>query len=312
MRKKYILPVIFVLLALVFCSCSFLNQSGGGAENGAHEALIKEAGELADAAALQYDAGLTFQSEYVYGLAQAEVSSLRLCVDTVLWLKGEGANKAEVIGGAPYKSFDEIFAAGMGSDAPYYFEGVLYKMQGEDEKAGECYKKAAYNPLHKDRDFYYLKKLTVEELYAIKEKAAELENRIYKEYTPRTALCAERTGAEFSAAYHLAMAQDNEENAELAAQCALNALLVSPQSPSLYSGAALYAMKAGYAELAEEILNDGLFLSPEDASINYAAALLYAAAGDNATAKTFIETAKANAAGDLLARVNALSKQLSN
>ena len=312
MRKKYILPVISVLLALILCSCNLFNQGGGAADNSAHEALIKEASDLADAAALQYDAGLTFQSEYVYGLAQAEISSLRLCIDNILWLKGEGANKAEVIGDAPYKSFDEIVGAGMGSDAPYYFEGVLYKMQGEDKQAEECYKKAAYNPLHKNRDFYYLKKMTVEELYAIKEKAAELENRIYQKYAPRTVLCTERTGAEFSAAYHLAMARDNENNAELAAQCALNALLVSPQSPSLYSGAALYAMNAGYIELAEEILNDGLFLAPEDASINYASALLCTASGDTAKAKTFIEVAKKTASGDLLTRVNALSEQLSN
>lgn len=308
MIKKIILPLLSLLLVLPFCSCSFIKQNG--ADNSAHEALMKEAGELADAAALQYDTGLTFQSEYVYGLAQAEISSLRLCVDTILWLKGEGANKDEVIGDAPYKSFDEIVAAGMGSDAPFYFEGVLYKMQGEDKKAEECYAKAGYNPLHEERDFYYLKKMSVDELYRIKEKAAELEKKIAAAYTPRTALVAERTGAEFSAAYHLAMAQENEENAGLAAQCALNALLVNPLSPSLYSGAALYAMKAGLTDLAAEIINDGLFLAPEDASVNYVAALMFFAAGDNAKAKTFTDTAKATATGDLLARINALSAQI--
>ncbi len=307
MIKRITVVFLALLLVLTLCSCNFIKQNG---KPDAHEALIKEAGELAEAAALQYDAGLTFQSEYVYGLAQAEISSLRLCIDNVLWLKGEGKSKAEVTGDAPYNSFDGIVGAGMGSDAPFYFEGVLYKMQGEDEKAEECYKKAGYNPLHKDRDFYYLKKLSVDELYEIKKKARELEDRIHAAYTPRTALLTDTaSGAEFSAAYHLAMAEENADNAELAAQCALNALLVGPSSPALYSGAALYAVKAGLTELAVEIINDGLFLAPDDASINYTAALMFSASGDNAKAKAFLDTAKVTATGDLLARVNALSEQ---
>ena len=311
MLKKIIIPLLSLSLLLSFCSCQYFAVTGNNktVDTSAQRELMKEVEELCEAAALQYDVGLTFQSEYVYGLALAEISSLRLCVDRVLWLKGEGKNFAEVVGDAPFTDWDEIVGAGLGSDAPFYFEGLLLKFQGATEKSEECFKRAAYNPLHKERDFYYLRKISVKELYALKEEAAALENKVLAAYTPRTVLLAELTGAEFSPAYHLAMANEKQDNAVEAFQCAMNALLSSPLTPSLYGAAAAYAMNANEPEQAAEIINDGLFLAPEDASVNYIAAMLSCAKGDNASAKAFLDTAKKSADGDLLARVNALYEQ---
>ncbi len=303
MPKKITVILLSVLLLLSCCSCGIFNRNK--VDTSAQGELIKSVKELCDTAALQYDVGLTFQSEYLYGLAQAEISSLRLAIDTVLWLRGEGKNFAEVVGDAPYKSFDEIIGAGPGSDAPLYFEGLLYKFQGEDEKSEECYNMAAKNPVHKERDFYFLRKLAVKELYSLKEEATECEKHVCDRYTPRTALITAHTGAEFSPVYHLALASD-ETDAGAALQCALNALLTGPTVPSLYGAAASYAMSAGKVTLAVEILNDGLFLAPEDASVNYVAALYSHAKGDDTAAKTYLDTAKKSADGDTLASINAL------
>ncbi|MCR5693408.1 MAG: hypothetical protein K6G89_00340 [Clostridia bacterium] len=313
MPKKFLVLMLGAVLLFTLCSCGLINPvpDGNSEETGnAHVSLMAEAESLAEAASKQYDAGLTFQSEYLYGLAQAEISSLRLCVDTVLWLKGEGANLAAVIGDAPYKNWDEIVGAGLGSNVPFYFEGLLYKFQGQSAKADECFDKAGYNPLSFDYDFYYLKKMSVDKLYSIRNDAAVLEAKICKLYTPRTYLLAERTGAEFSPAYHLAMAGESGRTPAEAAQCALNALLSSPLTPYLYGYAASFELNAGKAELASEILNEGLFLAPEDATVNYVSALFSHASGDDNAAKAFLDTAKAGAEGDLLAKINDLYGQI--
>jgi len=305
--KKIIIAALscLILFSLTACNPGGNNQESGS-KNGTYDQLVKNVNELLSAAALQYDVGLDFESEYVYGLAQAEISSLRLLIDNVLWLKGEGEEISDIIGDAPYSDWDEIVAAGLGSDAPFYFEGLLWKMQGEKEKANELFKKAQANPLHEDRDFYYIKKMSVKDLYELRKEVVELENKIYAAYTPRGVLLTERTGAEFSPAYHLAMASDRAASASQAAQCALNALLCSPYSPALYGNAALYALAAGDIELTAEILSDGLYLAPDDVSINYAAAVVSYAGDDNASAKVYLDKAKANATGDMLARVNEL------
>ena len=306
--------MIAVIVAAMLCSCGIVGQrpgsgSGNSKKGSAHAELMDEVNALVENAARQYDVGLTFQSEYIYGLAQAEISSLRLLVDTVLWLKGEGSGLAEVIGDAPYRTWDEIVGVGLGSPAPFYFEGLLARFQGDDRRAEECFERAKYNPLCDERDFYYVRNMSVKELRELRDKAAELENKVHSEYVPRTFLLAGRTGAEFSPAYHLAMADERIGNAAEAAQCALNALLSSPLTPSLYASAAAYEMNAGNAGLAAEILNEGLFLAPEDASINAIAATYAYSAGDLDTARSCLETAKAGAQGDLLERVNALYAQ---
>ncbi|MBO4791356.1 MAG: hypothetical protein J5592_03635 [Clostridia bacterium] len=308
MLKKTVAFILAAALLISLCSCGLL--SGRGGKNTAHEELIAEVRELAAAAAEQYDAGLTFESEYVFGLAQAEISSLRLFIDWLLWLGGEGENITAVIGDAPYRSWEEIIAAGIGSPAPFSFEGLLCRVMGEKERSEELYEKAKYNPLYSERDFRYLRDLSVDELRPIREEAAKLELEIYGVYTPRTVLLAPPTGAEFSPAYHLAMAEEMAEDPKTAAACALNALLASPLTPSLYAGASVYELNAGNAELALEILNDGLFLAPEDASVNYVAALVSHTAGDDASARSFIDTAKAKADGELLENINRLAGQI--
>ena len=297
MPKKILTLLLAALLTFSLCACGLFAKIGKRAvkDDTAHVELMAEVDALIEAAARQYDAGLTFRSEYLYGLAQAEISSLRLCIDYVLWLKGEGANLAEVIGDAPYRTWDEIIGAGPGSSVPFYFEGLLYKFQGETEKSEACFAQAGYNKLYEKRDFYYLRRLSVDELYSLKKDVAAQEDRVYRLYTPRTALLAERTGAEFLPAYHLAMANERASDTDAAAQCALNALLTDPLTPSLYANAAAYELSAGNVDLAIEILNEGLFLAPEDESVNDVAKLFTDAAGDNAPAASLLSVVNLSA-----------------
>ena len=105
----------------------------------AHERLFYEVRQMTETARQQGDAGYSLVEEYLLGMAQAEISSLRQCADTTLWLRGEGANLAEVIANAPYADWDAIVGAGPGSDAPFYFEGLLLTFQGKDSEAQACY-----------------------------------------------------------------------------------------------------------------------------------------------------------------------------
>ena len=320
--KKLLLIFLALVLALSLAACGGKSPDEGETptpgdtvqtvdpDAPAHEQLMAEVNNRLVWAAQQADVGMTLQSEYLYGMAQAEISSLRLSIDTILWLMGEGENLSEVIGSAPYKDWDAIVGAGPGSDAPFYFEGLLLTIQGKDAEAEECYKKAAANPMHTERDFYYLRNMTVEELYALEEEVSALEDTVYGLYTPRTRLLAERTGAEFSPYYHLAMAEERADYPAEALQCAVNALLTNPVEPSLFSAAAAYAMDAGKVDTASEYINEGLYVYPEDGSLNYMAALLCAAAGDTEAAGNYLDTAKANAEGELLEQINALAGQI--
>ena len=329
MMKKILITLISAALLISLCACGEETAapsaaSPSGAQSGAaagsaqelpadaaaHEQLMAEVRQYVETARQQGDAGYSLVEEYLLGMAQAEISSLRQCADTTLWLRGEGANLAEVIGSAPYGSWDAIVGAGPGSDAPFYFEGLLFTFQGKDSEAQACYDKAAKNPQHKERDFYYLRNLSIEELYKVKEDAAALENEIWQSFTPRTKLLAERTGAEFLPEFHLTMADSCKDCPTDALQYAVNALLVNPFSSTLYSAAAVYAMDAYDVEQAVEFINEGLFMFPEDGTLNYVAALLCVSAEDNAQAKEFLKAAEAANDPDLKEQIDALYEQI--
>lgn len=277
-----------------------------------HDQLMAKCRSYMDRANELEDVGNVLTAEYLRGYAQAEVSSLRLCIDTILWLMGEGDSLSDVIGEAQFKKWDDIVGAGLGNEAPFYFEGLLFEIQGEKEKAEEGYQKAEMNPGHEKRDFYYLRHMSVEELKRLREKVYQLECDISDQYTPRTELIRERTGAEFAPAFHLALMKENEDSPTKMFQCAVNALLTNPTDPSLYSVAVTAALNAGKAEEAYEYINDGLFLFRDDAELNYLAALFAASAEKKDEAKEFLTKAKADETADeeLKAKIQALSEQI--
>lgn len=277
----------------------------------AHEQLLAQAVNYVTDARQKTDVGLNLQGEYFYGQAQASVSGLRYAIDYILWLMGEGETLADVTAGAPYRDWDSIVAAGMGSPAPYYFEGLVFEVQGKTAEADACYKRARANPTYEEMDFYYLRNMSIDELYALRETILTAEIAIYEEYTPRTVLCStQRTGAEYSPTYHLALATKAAENdnAHLAWSCALNALLTNPTQAELYGAAVSYGLEVSDEE-AVEILNEGLFVFPDDPSLNYFAGALALSAGDTAAAKDFLTIAETGSEGDLKAMCQDLLAQ---
>ena len=276
----------------------------------AHEQLMARCRTYLDRANDLEDVGNVLTAEYLRGYAQAEVSSLRMCIDTILWLMGEGESLSDVIGAAPYRTWDDIIGAGLENDAPFYFEGLLSEIQGKKEEAEEYYDKAGMNPGHEERDFYYLRHMSVEELYQLRELVLEMEYDISDQYTPRTALVKEPTGAEFAPAFHLALMKEYEDSPTEMHQCAVNALLTNPTDPSLYSIAATTAINSNKLEEAYEYVNDGLFLFGDDAELNYMAALLAASDDQKEEAKAFIARAKDKADEELMVKIQALSEQI--
>ena len=276
----------------------------------AHDQLMSKCRTYLDRANDLDDVGNVLTAEYLRGYAQAEVSSLRMSIDTILWLMGEGESLSAVIGNAPYRTWEAIIGAGLGNDAPFYFQGLLLEIQGKKDEAEESYQKAAMNTSHEERDFYYLRHMSVEELYQLREKVLELEYDIVEQYTPRTALVKEPTGAEFAPAFHLAVMKEYEESPSDIYQCAVNALLTNPTDPSLYSIAATAAINAEKLEEAYEFINDGLFLFSDDAELNYYAALLSASEEKKDQAKACLEKAKVKADEELKTKIQALSEQI--
>lgn len=317
MAKRLLSIILSICLVLTLCACdkpenmSVESVSGNPEASGnACEALFERVQAYEETAGLHSDVGMTLSGEYFYGMAQAEVSSFRLCIDTVLWLLGEGDSLDDVIGDAPYRDWDSIVSAGLGSDAPFYFEGLIYTFRGKTEEAEACYKKAAAYPSHKERDFYFLRNMSVNDLYALREQALTLEREVSSHLVPRASLTAERTGAEFSPAYHLIMAKESQDPLT-AKQCAINALMASPREPKLYGAAALFAMHAQDPELGSELINEGLFLWPKDDLLNLLAAFFSYSSGEYDAAKKFLAVAKEGGDAKILEYASALENEIS-
>lgn len=307
MIKRILSLLLCFLLAVSLCACN----SGGSSEETpdiselqqpdtdapAHEHLYHQSEEMLIYAHHAEDSGVALQADYFYGMALAPISSLRFCIDNILWLKGEGETVADIVSAAPFGDWDAIVGAGLGSPMPFFFEGLLFTFQGKNDEAAECYKKAEANENFAEMDFNYLKSMSIDDLYALRNECIKKEMAILNEYTPKAAMLAKRTGAEFSPIYHAALAGEMQQSGDSYSmyRCFFNAVLCNPQIPDYYSSAALTAMQVGEVETAELIINDGLWAFPQNGEINYVAATMTFANGDIDTAKEYLQTAKADA-----------------
>ena len=291
----------FLLAAAMTFTLAACNGGEGGklgVKAPAHEQLFSASDTYLTYARQTADLGVALQAEYTYGLALAPVSSLRLCVDNILWLKGEGEALGDVVGDAPFGNWDDIVAAALGSPMPFYFEGLAYQVQDMDAESAACYQQAKANPHYAEQDFFYLKGMSVEDLYKIRNAALEKELAILDEYMPRTALYATRTGAEFTPVYHMALMSEKLETNDMASAygCALNAVMSNPQIPDCYASAILLGLQTNQGDAAIDILNEGLWAFPQNGELNYVAATLKAAKGDSEGAKAFLQIAMADTA----------------
>ena len=311
--KKLLALLLMLALALSLCACESIKDifnpstsddppdlSGleePDADAPAHEHLYYKSEQMIVYAHHAEDTGVALQADYFYGMALAPISSLRFCVDNVIWLKGEGKTVADIVSAAPFGDWDAIVGAGLGSPMPFFFEGLLFTFQGKSDEAAECYKRAKANSNYEEMDFNYLKSMSIDDLYSLRNDCVKKEMAILNEYTPKSTMLAERTGAEFSPIYHAALADEMQQSNDSYSvyRCFFNAVLCNPQIPDYYSSAALTAMQVGEVEIAELIINDGLWAFPKNGEINYVAATMALANGDKDTAREYLQTAKADA-----------------
>ena len=225
------------------------------------------------------DLGLQLQADYAYGWAAASVSSMRYCIDCLLYLEGEGDSLEDLVGERP-GNWDEIAAQNYASPYPYFFEGLVYNSQGKNEDAKKCYEKALVNPkfsAENDKSLLILDILSASELKSVKTKLTMLEDKIYEVYNPDKSTYP-RSHMNYSDKYLRTLAKEtltaNEYDYREALRHYEAALAVNPFEGDNFVGCALMNIYLGEVEQTFFYVNEGLFVDPEHEGLNKIAELL--------------------------------------
>lgn len=225
--------------------------------------------------------GLAPQADFAYTAGAAAAGSLRLCIESILFLKGEGDAPEDVILGR-LGDWDSLARLSPASPYPDYFEGLVYQMQGNKAKAKEYYTRTLVNPAWPQDgwDLAYLKQLDVAELYTLRDALLQTENSFYRASPPEL-IAIQRDVCNFSAAYLIAKAQEalEAEDTALAAAYAEAAVRADPFDGNAFAAAAVTALMMGDSDAAAEHINNGLYIAPEHEGLN---TMLNTLAGEDA------------------------------
>lgn len=290
MQKRWFSICLILLLMFAMCACEKESDpsdatSVGGAEAGASNgsggnadsvtatscddfiALMSSIKERGDKT---MQLGLQATGEYYYSFAGASTSALRYAVEYILWLKGEGDTLASFTADSRYSGWDTIAEINYASPYTSYFEGLLLEIQGKYEESLKPYSIASIMPAFPDEglDFYYLKKMEVADLYALRDRLRDLEEKIYAAYTPNL------TGREWERyLYHTdyllglsAESVDAKDYAKALTYARL-ALKADPFSADVWNNAAACALLAQDLPLTGSYVDEGLAIFPEDARL---------------------------------------------
>ena len=231
--------------------------------------------------------GMKLQAQHYYSMAGSSVSAMRLAVDHILDMKGESkylddvadAEDTNVTAKPTYKDWESIAAISPASPYPYYFEGLIYHIQGNESKAKEAYRNALINPLFSENSaaFYYLSELGIDELSTIRDELAVIESDLYEIFTPRP-YGLERHPMNFNDEYLRAKAKDvlekepNEYTEALRYYTA--ALRVNPFDAKNYASCALISIFNNDVDAAITCVNEGLWVDENNKELNQIAAWL--------------------------------------
>ena len=203
---------------------------------------------------------------YFYGMSGTVLSSLRLAAERILWLKGEGENFASLAEGSRYTDWDTIAEICYASPYPYYFEGLLYDVQGETEKASELYSYSSImtNFPEEGLDFYFLKDMTIDDLYKLRDELRQKEEDLYSQYTP-VLYGLERSVYNGISEYLFADAMEKLEQEKYrdAFILARYAVRQNPKSEEYWILAVIAALSADEPYLAIAFLDEGFKYFPE-------------------------------------------------
>jgi tetratricopeptide (TPR) repeat protein len=212
--------------------------------------------------------GLQIQADYAYGWAAASISSMRYCIDCLLYLNGEGETLEQVTG-QRMDNWDEIAAMNYASPYPYYFEGLVYNVQDKNEDARKCYEKALVNPAFSsqtDESLSVLLTLSVKQLKSLKKKLIEWEDKIFAVYQAERNPYP-RSEFNYSDKYLRTLAREVLEEDQTNYRSALRhykaALAVNPFDGDNFVGCALMSLYMDDMDRTFFYVNEGLYVDPE-------------------------------------------------
>lgn len=132
------------------------------------------------------DVGMQLQAHYYYGMAGSSISAMRFAIENLLAMKGEEDLVNSIDN--PYTDWESIGMISFASPYPYYFEGLIYHIQGNESKAQELYKNAILNSSFPEDgiSFYYLNELSTDKLSEIWNELYTMESEIYNEFNPES------------------------------------------------------------------------------------------------------------------------------
>ena len=275
--KRFILCLLVAVMIFTIAACSDDKSDDNSRDNsddnsgdnggGDYAVFTKAMTDIMDAGKDLEEQGLDFAAQSLYAFSGSSLSSLRYAVENILWLKGEGDSIEDITNGSRYAGWDEIAAVSYASPYPYYFEGLLYHVQGIEDESTACYTAALMNPAYPEDgvDFYYLKNMEVADLYKLRDELRELENAVYALIT-QSPVMIERDKYSFYPEYLRAKGAEALENGDNAGALAYAKAAVTNDcfDPLNYKSAVICAIAAEDTEAAGKYLDAGLFIAPED------------------------------------------------
>ncbi len=227
--------------------------------------------------------GMPRQASWYLSFAGGSVSAVRYAAEQLL---GESS--------AGFSGWDTIGAISLCSRVPFLCEAVTAGQSGDAERAEQCRELAALNPYTAKGfdDFSALATLSDSGLRELVKGLKDFEAHIYWFY-PADPQSAPRSGMEWSADYHLALAAMSEElgqEAETAGFC-LDALAADPFNPDVFAFCAIAMYSISDIELMQLYIEEGLLMDPDHGGLNALAALLYSGTGDHDLARQHLDKA---------------------
>ena len=285
--RGHILSIIIIAALLIAAASAFIIYRSSIGSASAYTQFKKAMLEIKKMGDDYTENDMNLQAQHYYGIAASSVSAMRFAVDHILDMKGESkylkdvadADDTNVTAKPAYKDWESIAAISPASPYPYYFEGLIYHIQGNESKAKEAYQNALINPLFSENSaaFYYLSELDIDELSTIRDELAVIESDLYAIFTPRP-YGLERHPMNFNDEYLRAKAKDvlekeaNEYTEALRYYTA--ALRVNPFEAKNYACCALISIFNNDIDAAITCVNEGLWVDENNKELNQIAAWL--------------------------------------
>ena len=209
-------------------------------------------------------------TDFWFGNAGAALSSLRLCVERVLWLRGEGESFASLTEGSRCTDWDQIADMAWGSPFPLYFEGLIYALQGKDEEAALRFSYACAMDAFPESglNFWYLRDEPIETLYALRDRLREQEELVYSQWEPVPSGLARNYDMGFAQNLQVKILElDDAEKYEEALPYCRRLVQMEPFGATGWSVSVILAMEADEPVQAALWLVEGMAYCPEDETL---------------------------------------------